>query len=64
MIQVLFLHQLRFDVLAMRRNRRSQFFILLLPLLLLSVFAGPVRHVDASRSPARRSRPIARACPA
>ncbi len=40
MIQVLFLHQLRYDVLAMRRNRRSQFFILLLPLLLLSVFAG------------------------
>jgi ABC-2 type transport system permease protein len=36
----LFLHQLRYDVLAMRRNRRSQFFILLLPLMLLAVFAG------------------------
>jgi ABC-2 type transport system permease protein len=36
----LFLHQLRYDVLAMRRNRRSQFFIVLLPLLLLSVFVG------------------------
>jgi ABC-2 type transport system permease protein len=36
----LFLHQLHYDVLAMRRNRRSQFFILLLPLLLLSLFAG------------------------
>jgi ABC-2 type transport system permease protein len=40
MTQVLFLHQLRFDLLAMRRNRRSQFFILLLPLLLLVTFAG------------------------
>jgi ABC-2 type transport system permease protein len=40
MTQVLFLHQLRYDVLTMRRNRRSQFFILLLPLLLLAVFAG------------------------
>jgi ABC-2 type transport system permease protein len=36
----LFFHQLRYDVLAMRRNRRSQFFIVLLPLLLLSVFVG------------------------
>jgi ABC-2 type transport system permease protein len=36
----LFLHQLRYDVLSMRRNRRSQFFILLLPLILLCVFAG------------------------
>jgi len=40
MTQVLFLHQLRFDLLTMRRNRRSQFFILLLPLLLLAAFAG------------------------
>jgi len=40
MTQVLFLHQLRFDLLAMRRNRRAQFFILLLPLLLLVTFAG------------------------
>jgi ABC-2 type transport system permease protein len=36
----LLFHQLRYDVLAMRRNRRSQFFIVLLPLLLLSVFVG------------------------
>jgi ABC-2 type transport system permease protein len=34
------LHQLRYDLLTMRRNRRSQVFILLLPLLLLCVFAG------------------------
>jgi ABC-2 type transport system permease protein len=40
MTQALFLHQLRFDLLTMRRNRRSQFFILLLPLLLLAVFTG------------------------
>jgi ABC-2 type transport system permease protein len=40
MTQVLFLHQLRFDLLAMRRNRRAQFFILLLPLFLLVTFAG------------------------
>jgi ABC-2 type transport system permease protein len=38
--QVLFLHQVRFDLLAMRRNRRAQFFILLLPLFLLVTFAG------------------------
>jgi ABC-2 type transport system permease protein len=36
----LFFHQLRYDVLSMRRNRRSQFFIILLPLILLSVFVG------------------------
>jgi ABC-2 type transport system permease protein len=36
----LFLHQLRFDLLAMRRNRRAQFFVLLLPLFLLVTFAG------------------------
>ena len=40
MTQVLFLHQLRFDLLAMRRNRRATFFILLLPLFLLVTFAG------------------------
>jgi ABC-2 type transport system permease protein len=40
MTQALFLHQLRFDLLAMRRNRRAQFFILLLPLFLLVTFAG------------------------
>jgi ABC-2 type transport system permease protein len=40
MTQVLFLHQLRFDLLAMRRNRRAQFFVLLLPLFLLVTFAG------------------------
>ena len=40
MTQVLFLHQLRYDILSMRRNRRSQFFIVLLPLILLSVFVG------------------------
>ena len=40
MTQALLLHQLRFDVLSMRRNRRSQFFIVLLPLLLLALFAG------------------------
>jgi ABC-2 type transport system permease protein len=40
MTQVLVLHQLRFDLLAMRRNRRAQFFVLALPLLLLVTFAG------------------------
>lgn len=40
MTQLVFLHQLRFDVLSIRRNRRAQFFILLLPLLLLVTFAG------------------------
>jgi ABC-2 type transport system permease protein len=40
MTQLLFLHQLRFDVLSIRRNRRAQFFIILLPLLLLVTFAG------------------------
>jgi ABC-2 type transport system permease protein len=40
MIQVLVLHQLRFDLRAMRRNRRAQFFVLALPLLLLLTFAG------------------------
>jgi ABC-2 type transport system permease protein len=38
--RLLFLHQLRFDLLSIRRNRRAQFFILLLPLLLLVTFAG------------------------
>ena len=33
-------HQLRFDMLSMRRNRRAQFFILALPVLLLVTFAG------------------------
>jgi ABC-2 type transport system permease protein len=36
----LFLHQLRFDLLSMRRNRRAQFFVLVLPLFLLVTFAG------------------------
>jgi ABC-2 type transport system permease protein len=40
MTQLLFFHQLRFDVLSIRRNRRAQFFIILLPLLLLVTFAG------------------------
>jgi ABC-2 type transport system permease protein len=40
MTQALFLHQLHFDILSMRRNRRSQFFIILLPLLLLVTLAG------------------------
>jgi ABC-2 type transport system permease protein len=40
MTQVRFLHQLRFDLLSMRRNRRAQFFILVLPVLLLVTFAG------------------------
>ena len=40
MTQVLLLHQLRFDLLAIRRNRRAQFFILALPVLLLVTFAG------------------------
>jgi ABC-2 type transport system permease protein len=40
MTQLLFLHQLRFDLLSIRRNRRAQFFLLLLPLLLLVTFAG------------------------
>jgi ABC-2 type transport system permease protein len=40
MTQLLFLHQLRFDMLSIRRNRRAQFFIILLPLLLLVTFAG------------------------
>ena len=40
MTQVLFLHQLRYDLLSIRRNRRAQFFILALPLLLLVTFAG------------------------
>lgn len=59
MTQVLFLHQLRYDLLAMRRNRRSQVFILLLPLLLLCVFVGLYgtntvdvagHHVEANRA--------------
>jgi ABC-2 type transport system permease protein len=33
-------HQLRFDMLAARRNRRTQFFAIVLPLLLLVTFAG------------------------
>lgn len=40
MTAALVLHQLRFDVLAIRRNRRAQFFILALPLVLLVAFAG------------------------
>lgn len=40
MTQVLLLHQLRFDLLSMRRNRRAQIFILVLPVLLLVTFAG------------------------
>jgi ABC-2 type transport system permease protein len=40
MTQVLLLHQLRFDLLSMRRNRRAQMFILVLPVLLLVTFAG------------------------
>ena len=36
----LLLHQFRFDLLALRRNRRAQFFILALPVLLLVTFAG------------------------
>ncbi len=40
MTQVLFLHQLRYDLLSIRRNPRAQFFILALPLLLLVTFAG------------------------
>ena len=40
MTQALFIHQLHYDLLAMRRNRRAQFFIVLLPLLLLVTFAG------------------------
>ncbi len=36
----LLLHQLRFDLLTTRRNRRAQFFILALPLVLLITFAG------------------------
>jgi ABC-2 type transport system permease protein len=40
MTQVMLLHQLRFDLLAMRRNRRAQFFVMALPLLLLVTFAG------------------------
>lgn len=59
MIQTLFLHQLRYDLLTMRRNRRSQVFILLLPLLLLCVFVGLYgtdtvevagHHVEANRA--------------
>jgi len=33
-------HQLRFDLLALRRNRRMQMFGLALPLVLLVCFAG------------------------
>jgi ABC-2 type transport system permease protein len=40
MTQILLLHQLRFDLLSMRRNRRAQLFILVLPVLLLVTFAG------------------------
>jgi ABC-2 type transport system permease protein len=40
MTQVLLLHQLRFDLLSLRRNRRAQFFIIALPVLLLVTFAG------------------------
>jgi ABC-2 type transport system permease protein len=40
MTQALFVHQLHYDILSMRRNRRAQFFIILLPLLLLVTFAG------------------------
>jgi ABC-2 type transport system permease protein len=40
MTQVLLLHQLRFDLLSIRRNRRAQFFIIALPVLLLVTFAG------------------------
>ena len=36
----LLLHQLRFDLLTTRRNRRAQFFIVALPLVLLVTFAG------------------------
>jgi ABC-2 type transport system permease protein len=40
MTPALVLHQLRFDVLATRRNRRAQLFIVALPLVLLVTFAG------------------------
>ena len=40
MTQVLFFHQLRYDLLSIRRNPRAQFFILAMPLLLLVTFAG------------------------
>ena len=40
MTQILLLHQLRFDLLSIRRNRRAQFFIVALPVLLLVTFAG------------------------
>jgi ABC-2 type transport system permease protein len=40
MTAALVLHQLRFELLATRRNRRAQFFILALPLVLLVAFAG------------------------
>jgi ABC-2 type transport system permease protein len=40
MTATLLLHQLRFDVLAARRNRRTQFFAVALPILLLVTFAG------------------------
>jgi ABC-2 type transport system permease protein len=40
MTPALLLHQLRFELLAIRRNRRAQLFILALPLVLLVAFAG------------------------
>ncbi len=40
MTYALILHQLRFDLRAVRRNRRAQFFVVALPLMLLVCFAG------------------------
>ena len=40
MTAALLAHQLRFDLLALRRNRRMQLFGLVLPVLLLVTFAG------------------------
>lgn len=40
MTQAILLHQLRFDLLALRRNRRAHIFILVLPVVLLVAFAG------------------------
>ena len=40
MTATLLAHQLRFDLLALRRNRRMQLFGLALPLVLLVTFAG------------------------
>jgi ABC-2 type transport system permease protein len=40
MTYALILHQLRFDLLVARRNRRAQFFVVALPVMLLVCFAG------------------------